>query len=805
MTTSDLRHAFRSLARTPWYTSTVVGVIALAMALTTSVLAVVDGVLFKPLPYRDPERLFAVSAGFSKLPGDNRPMRWTVSPLELNAWRAALPGVGFTAFSTSLYETDTLDTVLIPYVDSGFFDTLGVALQGGRFAPGDFHTRASVPPVVITHALWQSRFALEPSAIGRTLVDQDGATKRVVAILPAGFVFPNGPYATETVMPLIGADPGSRTRNLFVVARVPAGLSARQVGERLTAATRRLAATWPPLAPMPEASERTRILRGPHDTVRLDPLRDALAARSIQTARIVFWAAAALMLLACLNVGGLAVARVQDRHRDLVVRRALGARYTDLARLLATESVVVAAAGAVLGVCGARALLAATTTLMPRTMQFLKAPVVDGRVLALSALATTLTVLLITLLPARVAWTSGLQSSLAGGWTATPRVPRGGWSIVSGQVALALVMAVGGALVAGSLVRVWGEDVGFNVDRVAVLTVSSRRSPAAAIEDLMATIRHLPGVKSVGGIDHPLLEHAFNGNSFDRPAGVVIRQEGPSDAIEEIGVTSYYLQAAGLRPTDGRLPTEVECADGAPVIVVSDRVAREYWPGKRAVGQSLMNNGRLFTVIGVVPDARYLSLDMDPQGAIYWSVAATPQPYVSHVLVTFDRVGSARLHDLVAAFEKRCPSCTVFKAEMLSDALGASIRPRRFNAWLFSAFGIAALAIVGSGILGLVAMTTGRRTKEIGIRMALGSTRVGVVRQILREQAGAVGVGLVAGGMAAAWAVKYVQAYLYKTPLYDVWSWGAAVGVILAVALLGALAPSLRASRVDPMRALRVE
>ena len=148
------------------------GLAALGMALTTSRLAVVDGVLFKPLPYRDPERLFAVSAGFSKLPSDNRPMRWTVSPLELNAWRAALPGVQFTAFSTSLYETDTLDTVLIPYVDAGFFDALGVALRGGRFAPGDFHTRASVSPVVITHALWQSRFALEPSAIGRTLVDR---------------------------------------------------------------------------------------------------------------------------------------------------------------------------------------------------------------------------------------------------------------------------------------------------------------------------------------------------------------------------------------------------------------------------------------------------------------------------------------------------------------------------------------------------------------------------------------------------------------------------------------------------------
>lgn len=142
---------------------------------------------------------------------------------------------------------------------------------------------------------------------------------------------------------------------------------------------------------------------------------------------------------------------------------------------------------------------------------------------------------------------------------------------------------------------------------------------------------------------------------------------------------------------------------------------------------------------------------------------------------------------------------------MLSDSLGASIRPRRFNAWLFSSFGIAALVIVGAGILGLVAMTTGRRTKEIGIRMALGSTRGGLVRQILREQAISIGVGVLAGGVVAAWTVKYVKAYLHKTTLYDAWSWGAAIAVIFAVALAGTLIPSLRASRTDPMQALRVE
>jgi predicted permease len=804
MSPSDLRRALRSLARTPWYTATVVGVIALATALAIAVLAVVDGILFRPLPYRQPERLFAVSPGFSKLPADEQVMGG-VSPLELDAWRAAAPTVQFTSFSDALYQTDTLDTGSHPRVDSRFFETLGVSIRGPGFGPADFAPYGTVIPVVITHAVWQSHHGGDRAVLGRTFVDRGGQAKRIVGILPAGFIFPSGPWLTETVWPVVIQDPVSRSRTLKVIARLPADVSPGQVEARLVATTRRLAATWP--APRPGASERARIINGPFDMVRLDPLRDALASRSLQTARIVFWAAAALMLLACVNVGGLAAARVQDRHHDLVVRRALGARYLDLVRLLATETVVLVAVGSIVGLWGARALIAATTGLMPKGLQFLKEPVIDGRVVAFSVLAAIASGLFITLLPARVAWRSGLQAWLAGGVTATARLRRSGWSIVSGQVAMLTVMAVGGALVAGSLLRVWGEAPGFDASRVADLTVSTFRTPAGTSEDLVRTIAHLPGVRFAGGTDDTVLERPYRigGSSFDIPASATTagkdsrsRADDLSDLYREVLVTSGYLEAAGLRPIDGRLPTETEWAVRAPVIVVSERVAREYWPGSRAVGQSLVRKGRAFTVIA---DARFMSLDVRPQPAIY-----VPEvPFLFHLLASFDGSGRTGLREVVASFKKGCPSCTVYRAEMLADAVGASIRPRRFNAWLFSSFGIAALVIVGAGILGLVAMTTGRRTREIGIRMALGSTRARIVGQILGEQAGAVASGLLVGGLVAGWAVKYVEAYLYKTRLYDAWSWGAAIAIILAIALVGALVPSLRASRVDPMRALRVE
>jgi hypothetical protein len=448
---------------------------------------------------------------------------------------------------------------------------------------------------------------------------------------------------------------------------------------------------------------------------------------------------------------------------------------------------------------------------MPRSLQFLKPPVVDTRVLVLSALAAAVSVLLITLLPARAVWRRGPQGALAGGPSVAPRLRRGG-SIISVQVALAAVMAVGGALVAGSLLRVWGENPGFDFSRVADLIVSTATARPGASQDVVNAIRSMPGVRAAGGTNHPLAERSFNGNSFDRPAGALpvsggaaragLRPRDPSDVVEEIGVTSGYFDAVGLRPIDGRVFTETEWALGAPLVVVSDRVAREYWPGTRAVGQTLTKEkGGTVTVVGVVPDAKYLSLDMNPQPAIY-----RPEPRnLYHLVAAFDRSGRATVGGVLATFKKQCPACPVYKAQMLSDTLGTSIKPRRFNAWLFSSFGIAALLIVGAGILGLVAMTTGRRTHEIGIRMALGSTRGRLVRQMVREQVPPVLVGLLAGGIAAAWLVKYVKSYLYKTPLYDGWSWGAAVALIVGIALVGALIPSLRATRIDPIRALRVE
>lgn len=456
-----------------------------------------------------------------------------------------------------------------------------------------------------------------------------------------------------------------------------------------------------------------------------------------------------------------------------------------------------------MGIWLAQPLLRATLAVMSHGTYFLKVPTIDIRVLALVAVTVVICVAIVSLLPARAAFRSNARDQLG------PRRTSGRWSIISAQVAIALVMTIGGMLVAGSLLRAWDQPTGFDASRTALLQVNApKQMNVSAIETFVSAVRRLPGVAAAGAVGHPVLGHAFNGSEFDVPAGATVDPVSPGQGrfpIESMPVTSGYLEAAGMRALDGRLPTDTEFSTGAPLVVVSEIVARQYWPRQRAVGQALLRDGMSFAVVGVVRDARYMALDMEPQGVIYWPSAAAARPVIGNLLVAGTANGSFRLHDLVTSVKGMCPECLVDKAQMLEDALAESIRQRRFNAWLFSCFGLAALAIVGTGILGLVAMTTGRRTKEIGIRMALGSTPNGILRQIVREQFFAVGVGVLAGGIAAAWAVQFVTAYLYKTTTYDLGAWGAAIATVVMVALAGAAIPSVKASRVDPVRSLRIE
>jgi predicted permease len=642
------------------------------------------------------------------------------------------------------------------------------------------------------------------------LTDETGEGIRIVGVLPEGFVFPavaSGTYRPVLLTPLF-RDPTSRGRSLRVLARLRSDADVRSASEHLNAIVMAQAADRPQeLAPT--LSRDARIRREGYDRGGLEPIDRTLRGSRSDRAWVMFAAAGSLVLLACFNVVGLAVARAGERRRDLMVRRALGARTRDLVRLLALESVFIVTSGTAAGLVFASLALPVGARLFAGDfMLALKPAVIDARVGVFAGLAAACGSTIVLLLSARAVARAGMSDGLADGARGTRRARRR-LSMVSLEVAIAYLVTVAAALVVGSLVRAWSEETGFDVPNAALIRMSAPpHAPAAEIERLVTDVGRLAGVQAAGGVAHALLQRAFNGSVFESPPGAVSQAEEPAGGgagfpIESVPVTQGFFAAVGLTPRDGRLPTDEEFRKGDPLVVITETVARGYWPGQRAVGQVLLNGGRPYRVVGVVNDTRFLALDLAAQGEIFWPLAAMPDPYLSSVVLKLS--SDADVDEVAATVRARCPDCWVRESLTLEEALAENIRPRRFSAWLFSAFGLAALAIVSTGVFGVVAMTTTARVREIGIRMALGATARGVWSQLVREQVTSVAIGIVMGALAAWWATAFVTSYLYETAPTDVLAWAAAAVVVLIVAAIGAVVPARRASRIDPVRALRVE
>ncbi len=793
----EVKSACRSLRRAPGYACATTGVLAISMTLAILVFAVVDGVLLKPLPYPRSNELAAIQAGWTTramVPGTV-----SVSGSDLAAWRAVAPDVRFAAFTLGGAEQiDEGDRAIGADVSATFLDVLEQQPVLGGFSPEHFTAAQPIKPALLTHAAWDRRFGRDPSLVGRVLQGDNGRSIRVVGILPPEFVFPTalGRFVPEVITPIVER-PGAaedRGRGLQVIARVPTGVDWVGFNARLQAATADVARRFPK-RPNQGGS-------GPFDMVRAAPFETALRSSARVPFSIVFGLAAALVLLACINVTGLAAARAQDRRRELALRRALGAGGGALIRLLVIENAMLITAGALVGVGAAAVLLPALTSLLPVEIALLKPLAIDVRVVAFAVTASAGCVAVTALWPARVTLAGQLRPVLADGAAATHRHRGLGRRVlVTLQVAVALAMAIGGALLVGSWVRVWQQNTGYQVGSTVHVWMSARSTTAwTDIDGLLNTVRAVPGVRAAGGGDIWLLQKAVRGNGFTEPAGVTVTSN-----VESFGVTAGFMEATGLAPIEGRWLTRDELAAGAPIAVVSERVAREFWPGQPAVGQVLHREARPYAVVGVVPDARYLSLDLEPDGAIYYPLAATERPSLASLFVTFDRRPADALKDITTAIRTQHPLFRVRRAQPLASTLADSIKGRTFQALLFAVFGVAGVIIAGAGILGLAATLASRRTREVGVRMAFGARPAGIARLMVREHLAGAWAGVAIGAVLGAWLARAVTSFLYKMNGFDPLAWAAALLVVVGTIALGALVPALRASRVDPVRALRVE
>ena len=788
----EVRHSVRRLRRSPWYTTTVIGTVALTTALVTTTFAISDGILFRGLPYPNASKLYHVGGPYSL----------AVSLRDVDEWQAvAPPGVLVTAVGRQFEAGATIGPqpriLRAAGVGPRFFEVLGIRPASGGFTPEDYAPTSGRRPALLTPAASLRIFG-RAARRGETF-DLVGAADHmrgplpgfvVAGMLSRDFVLPSTEGEIDFLTPIVVGPDEYGSRNAAAATtrvRVPAGISPDVVRQIINARTKTQG--FQPRDPDDGPMFSSDILFG-----RLD---DLLGRAWRSDFRSTFILAMLLGLIAAANIAALGVARAEQRARDLALARALGAGVGRILTAISIETALVVGVGAALGLMTAPWLIhLAAQTLGPR-VPLLTLPEVTWRAVGFTALFAAGVGVIIVLCTGRAAARVSATGVIgrAGGSRR-----RRGWFLPllpSVQVAVTLALTVGGAFTASSLWWVWQQDPGIDPERV--VTLELRTGPGepdalvGAVEELARRVRAVPGVEYVGGLSGWLMQRGWRPWGGSRPASALPGRE------QVVGVSGDFFAALRMQPVTGRLPTPAEMAAEARVAVVSERVARAYWPGESALGRAVEQRSGSWAVIGVVPDARLASLEIDRFGQIYLPGRR------SDTLVVRGRDRAFRTLAAVTAAAQAPGLAGVVRAVTLEGAMADALAERTSRARFYGVFSLAALVICGIGILGFVAMTTAMRTREMGIRSALGASRDQIARLILTEQAVRTVMGLVAGIGLAAILMQFIRLSLFQFRYTDLRVWSTAIVVVLMMASVGAFIPAWRAGRVDPMTALRVE
>ena len=802
----DLRQAMRALARRPGFTLPAVATLALGIGGTTAMFSVADALLLRPLPYPEPAAIVTVSMGSS-----DSPVPWidTINLATLRDEAASFESVA--AYSPAplspVFGVEGSGTLSGRMVSPAVFTVLRATPHLGRLFVADDARPGADGVVVLSFDAWTNRFGSDPGIVG-TSIALDGAAHTVVGVLPDGFYFPT--RAEEFWKPLV-----------IRPFRLPSAENGRTGFASFHAAIARLR---PGVSTTRAAAEAGVLLLGTR-TLSVVPLRDELA-REYRPALLALAGATALVLLiACINVGGLLLARGVTRRQSLAVRAALGAGRGRLVRQLLSESLVLGLGGGAVGVAMAGGLLRAAPALVPGSAAWSDAAGLDGRVVVVAVGLSVAAGLLAGIVPA-LQWSRlNLTRTLnEGGATSTggvgqPRANRAWGGVVAGQVAVAVVLLVGAGLLLRSFVALVVIDRGY--DPAGVVTarlsgadtiVAAGRTGLPALIERLDGLTRLPGVEAAGlASDMPLVSGPT--------VTVALRPPGRDGFVEvRVRVASPgYFRALGLRVRSGRVVTDRDTAAGPPVAVINETLAREVFGGDPAVGRQLrlLPFETPLQVIGVVADVREVGLDSaERYGEVYLSVRqpAAPAALALHrvpeapfVAVRTTLEPEAAVAFLGEAVAGAAPYARLDDVRTLEDRLSASVASPRFHALLAAAFSALALLLAATGIYGLLSFVTSERRREMGLRLALGARRGDILALVVGRGAALVVLGLAAGVPAAAGATRLLDSFLFGVGQLDGRTFLAAPLVVAAAALLACWLPARRVSRVDPAATLRAE
>ncbi|MDQ2855869.1 MAG: ABC transporter permease [Acidobacteriota bacterium] len=805
----DIRHGIRSLLKHPGFTAIVVVTLALGIGASTAIFSVVNTVLLRALPYRQADRIVAIQEL------DPAGKRGQVTPANFLDWRAQNTTFEHLAailtHPANLSAGDQSERIDLAMISANFFSVFGTAAERGRlFIPSD-EQAGHAPVVIVSHSLWLRRFGGDPDLVGRSIT-LDGKSSTVVGIAPAGFQYPD---KTEVWVPPYRLAPALNERMdptqvrgfgmLSAVALLKPGVSLPQAAADMETITARLRQQYP------DTNNRR--------FNRVVSLHSHLVGETGSMLLLLFGAVGFVLLIACANVANLLLAAAASRQKEMAIRTALGASRWRVMQQLLTESTILALAGGTLGLFLAMWGVALMTKLLPQDFPRLAEINMDWRVLGFTLVASVLTGILFGLAPALQTSKGDVQESLkesGRGASGSKRQNRLRNLLIVGEVALSVVLLAGAGLLFRSFLQLQSVHAGFTPQQVLTvrLTPSGPRYATDAdyvsfYNQVMERISALPGVQAVGAINTLPLGKGPTAGIRIEGTPLLTRDKWPSTNYRS--VSSDYFRAMNIPLVQGRPFTERDTEKAPLVIIVNQALARRDFPNVNPVGKriGLGNNDPKgqpvwWEIVGVTADVRNLELREEPSPEFYTSALQDTWTGMSIVVRTTVEPESLAqdIRHLAASVDKAAP---VSEVKTMEHIVSEAVTQPRFNLYLLGLFGGIALLLSAAGIYGVTSYSVTQRTHELGIRLALGAQLSDVLKMILRQGMLLISIGIGIGLVASFALTRLLKSLLFGVSVTDPLTFVAITLVLALVALLACYFPARRATKVDPLIALRYE
>lgn len=810
----DFRHALRGMARDPVLVLTAAATLAIAIGANTTVFSIVNTILLRPLPYPGAERLYWISVVAGKRRQD---MAAGPDYYVIRKQQRLFEDVG--GYSTTTVNWTGLDKpeqVDVGQVTPSFFHVFATAPLLGRYLTPEEEGPDPPAVAVLSYAFWRNHMGADPHVVGKTMV-LDGLTHTIVGVMPQGFDFPHGseiwrPFAMSESTEL----PVAAQRGIHLIpmlARAKRGVAPQALEPEMKRLAAECTAVYPPGIWRDDLRSNL--------TISAVPLQEHMAGDLRPALMVLTGAVGLVLLIACVNLANLLLARASARQRELAVRSALGSGRGRLIQQMLTESLVLALPGGVAGILigwGAVAFLNATKpTVLARYPQIS----LDVRTLLFTAAITIVTGLIFGIAPAWTAVRISIHDALKGasrtqsGGHATARLRR---ILVVTELSVSLVLLIGAGLLARSFIKLANTDLGLAPEHVLTMRlnmtdaryqreIAPRRRFA---DDVIARVRQLPLVQSVAiSTDLPLSQ--FNGavrfGAESHPLPVAQRPSGGFGFV-----TLDYFRSMGIRVEKGRTFESRDAQQATPSLVVNRTLARTVFPGEDAIGQRLVvgaKNDPLGTIVGVVADTRQAALGADPMPAIYECLCAASSRDMGLTRLALSVKTTGDPHAAIRAVEGQIYAVDrdqpITDIRTMEERVGVALAPQRFQLIVIGSFAAIALILAAAGVYGVMSYLVTLRTREIGIRVALGARPQQVRGLVVRESLLLVAISIGAG-LAGAWALtRFVRSMLYGVTTLDGVTFAITPIILAVLVVMAALGPAQRAVRVDPMIALREE